>query len=62
MAAAEALMITRGIDDNVRDVGEKIQSVDVKVQGVDDKVGLVIKGELYLHQLAPESVLSLVLG
>lgn len=67
MAAAEALMITRGIDDGVKDVNEmvhnvnvKVEGVDCKVQGVDDrvkgvdlKVGSVIKGKLYLHYLAP---------
>ena len=48
MAAAEALTITRGIDDNVKDVGERlesvdgrVQSVDVKVEGIDDKVLIV---------------------
>ena len=35
MAAAEALVITRGIDD--------------KVQGVDHKVGKVIQGQLYMY-------------
>ena len=61
MAAAEALTITRGIDDNVKDVNEtvhnvdmKVEGVDCKVRGVDDrvksvelKVGSVIKGKLY---------------
>ena len=55
MAAAEALTITRGIDD-------KVQSVDNKVQGVDHKVGSVIEGELYLHWPAPESVLNILPG
>ena len=48
MAAAEALTISRGIDDRVKDVGERlegvdgrVQSVDVKVEGVDDKVLIV---------------------
>ena len=48
MATAEALTITRGIDDNVKDVGERlegvdgrVQSVDVKVEGIDDKVLIV---------------------
>ena len=35
MAAAEALVITRGIDD--------------KMQGVDHKVGKVIQGQLYMY-------------
>ena len=39
MAAAEALTITRGIDD--------------KVKVVDHKVGSVIQGELYFRSLAP---------
>jgi hypothetical protein len=48
MAAAEALTITRGIDDKVNDVGEilegvdeRVQRVDVKVEGIDDKVLIV---------------------
>jgi hypothetical protein len=63
MAAAEALTITRGIDDKVKEVGEKVarvdervQGVDIKVEGIDNqvrtidhKVGSVIEGELYLH-------------
>jgi hypothetical protein len=54
MAAAEALTITRGIDDKVTDVDErlegvavKVDSIDNKVLGVDDKVGAVIEGKLY---------------
>ena len=45
MAAAEALTISRGIDDRVKDVDERlegvderVQRVDVKVEGIDDKV------------------------
>ncbi|KAH9055857.1 hypothetical protein EDB83DRAFT_2614803 [Lactarius deliciosus] len=45
MAAAEALMITRNVDDKVKAVGERlegvdkrVQSVDMKVDGIDDKV------------------------
>jgi hypothetical protein len=63
MAAAEALTISRGIDDKVKEVGEKmarvderVQCVDIKVEGIDNqvrridhKVGSVIQGELYLH-------------
>jgi hypothetical protein len=55
MAAAETLTITQVIDDNIK-------CVDEKVDGVDHKMGSVIKGELYLGQLVPESVLSLFLG
>ena len=69
MAAAEALAITRDIDDNVKGiddnvkviddnvkgVDEKLQSVDKKVEGVDHKIVSVVKGELELHELAPES-------
>ena len=40
MAAVEALIITRGIDD--------------RVQVVDHKVGLVIEGKFYLHHLVPK--------
>jgi hypothetical protein len=60
MAAAEALTITRGIDDNVKDIYERVQSVDMKVEGIDDKVhgvdhkvGSVIQGELYFHFWCP---------
>ncbi|KAH9037510.1 hypothetical protein EDB85DRAFT_609184 [Lactarius pseudohatsudake] len=38
MAAAEALMITRGIDDKMDGVDERIQSVNMKVEGIDDRV------------------------
>ncbi|KAH9019711.1 hypothetical protein EDB84DRAFT_611175 [Lactarius hengduanensis] len=45
MAAAEALTITRGVDDKVKAVGERlegvdkrVQSLDMKVEGVDEKV------------------------
>ena len=61
MAAAEALTISRGIDDRVKNVDERlegvderVQRVDVKVEGIDDKVqdvnhkvGSVIEGKLY---------------
>ena len=65
MAAAEALTIARGIDDNVRDVDERVKSVDMKiesmddkVQGVDHKVGSVIQGVLYFHSLPTELSLA----
>ena len=52
MAAAEALTISRGIDDRVKDVDERlegvderVQRVDVKVEGIDDKV-LSIDGKV----------------
>ena len=45
MAAAEALTITRGIDEKVKvvderlsGVDERVHSVDMKVEGIDDKV------------------------
>ncbi len=38
MAAAEVLVITRGIDDKVNDMDDKVEGVDSKVQGVDRKV------------------------
>ncbi|KAI9432639.1 hypothetical protein BJY52DRAFT_1231784 [Lactarius psammicola] len=38
MAAAEALMITRGIDDKVKDVGERLEGVDGRVQSVGMRV------------------------
>ncbi|KAH9170743.1 hypothetical protein EDB89DRAFT_2097733, partial [Lactarius sanguifluus] len=48
MAAAEALTITRGIDDKVKEmcekvegVDERVQVVDIKVDGIDDKVQTV---------------------
>ncbi|KAH9170737.1 hypothetical protein EDB89DRAFT_2243936 [Lactarius sanguifluus] len=48
MAAAETLVITRGIDDRVKDVDDKVGGVDervqvvgIKVDGIDDKVRTV---------------------
>ena len=38
MAAAEALTISRGIDDRVKDVDERLEGVDERVQRVDVKV------------------------
>ncbi|KAN0139298.1 hypothetical protein V8E53_002799, partial [Lactarius tabidus] len=38
MAATETLTVTRGIDDNVKDVDERVRSVDMKVEGIDDRV------------------------
>ncbi|KAI9449038.1 hypothetical protein BJY52DRAFT_1228002 [Lactarius psammicola] len=38
MAAAEALTITRGIDDKVKDLNDKVKDVDDRVKDVDDKV------------------------
>ena len=53
MAASELLKITRGIE-------SKVDSVDDQVRGVDGRVGLVIKGILFLPQLSPESVLTVL--
>ncbi|KAH9178014.1 hypothetical protein EDB89DRAFT_2239731 [Lactarius sanguifluus] len=44
MAAVEALMITRGIDDKMDGVNEKVQCVNTKVEGIDNKVGSVTQG------------------
>ena len=52
MAAAEALAITRGIDERIQGVDYTVRGVDYRMKGVDDKVGLVIKGELSFHQLS----------
>ncbi|KAH9044883.1 hypothetical protein EDB84DRAFT_1576299 [Lactarius hengduanensis] len=41
MAATEALAISRGIDDKVKDVGEKVEGVNEKVEGVDERVQVV---------------------
>ncbi|KAH9009288.1 hypothetical protein EDB85DRAFT_2283011, partial [Lactarius pseudohatsudake] len=41
MAAVEVLMITRGIDDKVKDVGDKVKDVDEMVKVVDEKVEAV---------------------
>ena len=41
MAAAEALKISRGIDDKVKDVDKKVEGVDKKVEGVDGRVQTV---------------------
>ena len=73
MAAAEALTITRNIDERLEGVDGGVQSIDIKVEGIEDqlqivdgkvegvehKVSSVIRGELYFHSLASESVLSL---
>ena len=62
MAAAEALKITRGIDNKVNDIDDKVERVDDRVKGVDHKVGSVIEGELCLLYLALDSLLSYLLG
>ena len=54
MAAVEALTITRGIDDKVKDVNEKLG-------GVDHKLGSINQGELYFHSLALDPFLSLLI-
>ena len=48
MAAAEALTITRGIDDKVNDVDERLEGVDegvqsigIKVKGIEDQLQIV---------------------
>ncbi|KAH9012823.1 hypothetical protein EDB83DRAFT_2185507, partial [Lactarius deliciosus] len=41
MAAAEALMISRGIDDKVKGVDDKVKEVDEKVDAVDERVQVV---------------------
>ena len=38
MAAAEALTISRDIDDTVKDIDKRLEEVDEKVQGVDGRV------------------------
>ncbi|KAH9055832.1 hypothetical protein EDB83DRAFT_2316171 [Lactarius deliciosus] len=43
MAAVEALMITRGIDDKMDGVNERVQCVDTKVEVIDNKVGSVTR-------------------
>ena len=48
MAAAEALKISRRIDDRVRAVEDKVEGVDDRVKGVDRKVGSFIKGDVHL--------------
>jgi hypothetical protein len=47
MAAAESLMISRRIDDTVKDVDEKLEVVNCGVKDVDHKVGVVIDSELF---------------
>jgi tetrahydromethanopterin S-methyltransferase subunit G len=63
MAVAEALTISRDIDDTVKDVGKRLEGVDEKVRGVDgrvkdvdhtmkgvdSKVVSVMKGKLGFH-------------
>ena len=49
MATAEALVITRSIDEKVQGVDIKVEAVDRIVRSVGDNVGVVIQGELYVH-------------
>ncbi len=64
MAAAEALSITRGIDDKVQGVGDKVKDIDDKVNTIDHKLdtvkGAVIQGASSVGQLAAGSVLNLL--
>ena len=53
MAASELLKITRGIE-------SKVDSVDDQVRSVDGRVGLVNKGILFLPQLSPRPVLTVL--
>jgi hypothetical protein len=62
MAAAETLMITCGIDDNVKSVDDQVQCVGTKLDGVDHRVGSVLKGESEMRQVTLESILSFFLG
>ena len=54
MAAAETMMVTRDIDDMVKDV-------DKKLEAVDNRVGSVIQSRLFFSSTntGPESVLTL---
>ena len=68
MAAAEALTISRHIDDAVKDVGKTLEGVDETVKDVDHvvkgvghivndvdrNVVSVIKGELCFHRRSPK--------
>ena len=60
MAAAEALMISRDIDDTVKDVDQRLKGVAGRVKGVnhrvrrvDHKVVSVIKGTLRFLRRSP---------
>ena len=55
MAAAEALAITRDIDDNVKGIDDNVKGIVDNVKGVDHKIVSVAKGEVEMHGLAPES-------
>ena len=73
MAAAEALKVTREINEKVEGVDDRVQNVDTKVegietevqrvnhkvQGVDDKVCSVIKGASYQQSPTHELILGL---
>jgi hypothetical protein len=66
MAAAEALAISRDIDDTVKDVHKRLKGVAGRVKGVnhrvkrvDHKVVSVVKGKL---RSVSESTLALILG
>ena len=63
MAAAEALKITRGIDDKVEGVDERVKNVGTKVEGiadevhgVDHKVSSVIQGEFFAFISRPPNL------
>ena len=43
----------------VRGIGHMMKGIGHTMEGVDDKVGLVIKGQLFFHQLVFDSVLHL---
>ena len=55
MAAAEALAITRDIDDNVKGIDDNVKGIVDNVKGVDHKIVSVAKGEVEMHEIAPES-------
>ena len=72
MAAAEALTISRHIDDTVKDVDKRLEAVDEKVQGVGGRVkdvdhmvkgvGHMVKGVDHRLKAVDRKVVSVIKG
>ena len=65
MAAAEALTISRNIDDTVKDVDKRLEGIDEKVQGVDRKlkdVDQMVKGVGHIVKGVDRRVVSAMKG
>jgi hypothetical protein len=49
MAAAEAMTVTRDIDDTVKGVDKRLENVDKRAQDTDGRVSSVIQGRLLTY-------------